>query len=276
MDRRKEQVDLILKIGMVFGPMVRVLENLDDVEPDEKKRVLARFQSDMGGLQSDASKFTHGEPGFSYQEEAASIHSHTHFLSHAIGVSVFADAGFLDRLQDAQRSILQSVTSIPIPEGQEVFAAQSPFSAHCYMRNLCATVSKELHWQDRYFDHTVFDRYLSIVPEGVQITLVTWPESKCKGKKDKARYQSFVDVSRLFAAERGVIGYRLITHETFHARWLRCDGRLFTHDDSIKDLGKGKSFTIKQLSSTPENRQHFDDPISTGTELFGPSQSVHQ
>ncbi len=188
MDRRKEQADLILKIGMVFGPMVRVIENLDDVESDEQKRVLARFQSDMGGLQSDASKFTHGEPGYSYQEEAASIHGHTHFLSHAISVSAFTDAGFLDHLQDAQRSILKSITSIPISENQEVFAAQSPFSAHCYLRNLCATVSEELHWQDRYFDHTVFDRYLSIVPEGVQITLVTWPESKCKGKKDEALF----------------------------------------------------------------------------------------
>ena len=275
MDRRKEQSDLVLKIGMVFGPMVRVAENPEAVDNDEKRRIMARFQTDINQLEGAARQFMDGEPGHAYREEFRRIHTHTHFMQ-SIEMGVFSDSTFPDRLQDAQRSILQNVTSIPISESQEVFAAQSPFAAHCYLRNLCATVSEELHWQDRYFDHTVFDRYLSIVPEGVQITLVTWPESICKGKKDEARYQSFMDVSRLFAAERGVNGYRLIAHETFHARWLRCDGRLYTHDDSIKDLGKGKSFTIKQLSSTPENRQHFDDPISTGTELFGPRQSVHQ
>lgn len=260
---------------MVFGPMVQIAQNPDAVGKDEKRRVLARFQSDVGQLEAAARQFTQGEPNHNYQEEFRRIHGHTHPMQHSLGMSSFGESDFLDRLNAAQQSILKDISSIPIPETQEVFAAQSPFAAHCYLRNLCATVSHELHWQDRYFDHTVFDRYLSNVPDGVQITLVTWPESKCKGKQDEARYKSFIEISKLFAVERGVQGYRLITHETFHARWLRCDDRMYTHDDSIKDLGREKSFTIKQLSSTPETRKEFDDPIATGTELFGPNQTTH-
>lgn len=79
-----------------------------------------------------------------------------------------------------------------------------------------------------------------------------------------------MDISRLFAQEWGVAGYRLVVSSQFHDRWLQCDNKLFTLAGSIKDLNT--PFTISRLDSTPENQKSFDDAVMNGTELFGPNR----
>jgi hypothetical protein len=103
---------------------------------------------------------------------------------------------------------------------------------------------------------------------------VTRPRASLTDRRDISRTNDFMDVSRLFAQERGPQGYRLIENGHFHDRWLRCDDKLFTLGGSIKDLDKGP-FTISRLDSTPPNRQQFDDAITQGIEVFGPTQTNH-
>jgi hypothetical protein len=110
-------------------------------------------------------------------------------------------------------------------------------------------------------------------PKKVQVTLVTWPASKVGGGKDKRRNDEFMDMSQLFASERGPAGYRLVTLENFHDRWLRCDDRLFTLGGSIKELAK--PFTISRVDSTSDNIKQFDEAVTTGVEVFGPNQTAH-
>jgi len=93
-------------------------------------------------------------------------------------------------------------------------------------------------------------------------------------RNDKTRHAEFMDVSKLFALERGPQGYRLIENGNFHDRWLRCEDKLFTLGGSIKDLDKG-SFTISRLDTTAANRQQFDDAVALGSEIFGPSHTTH-
>jgi hypothetical protein len=143
------------------------------------------------------------------------------------------------------------------------------------VKDICSTAKNQIVWQDRYFTHTTFHRFLSDVPASTSITLVTWPKSKCRGAKDERRYEEFLDISRLFALERGPSGYRLVTDEDFHSRWLRCDNTLFNLGDSIKELGEGTTFTIGKLDPTPENFKHLDESINRGTELFGPTNTSH-
>jgi hypothetical protein len=84
-----------------------------------------------------------------------------------------------------------------------------------------------------------------------------------------------MDISKLFALERGPTGYRLIVSDDFHDRWLRCDDKLFSLGGSIKDLGNDSTFTISKLDFTPENVKYFDDAINGGSEVFGPNNPIH-
>jgi hypothetical protein len=90
---------------------------------------------------------------------------------------------------------------------------------------------------------------------------------------DTKQLSEFLDVSRLFALERGQACYRLIASSHFHVRWLRCDEKLFTLGGSIKDLAK--PFTISRIDLTANNLMHFEEAIAGGTELFGPNQPQH-
>jgi hypothetical protein len=81
--------------------------------------------------------------------------------------------------------------------------------------------------------------------------------------------------SKLYAAERGPTGYRLVTDDGFHDRLLRCNDKLFTLGGSIKDLGNGITFTLAKLDSTTENAKRIDDSVLKAVEVFGPSQPHH-
>ena len=83
-----------------------------------------------------------------------------------------------------------------------------------------------------------------------------------------------MDVSKLFAHEREPQKYRLIESRNFRDRWLRCDDKMFTLGGSIKDFDRGP-FTMSRLDTTASNRQHFDDAVAQGVEIFGPNHTSH-
>lgn len=137
-------------------------------------------------------------------------------------------------------------------------------------------LKRDIVWLDRYFDFKVFHRFFAEVNPNVLITLVTYPESKLTSARDKDRYTSFMDMSRLFAQERGTKGYRLLVHEKFHDRLLRCDNAMFALGGSIKDLDQGITFTITKLDVTPENKKECDYPVQHGEEIYGTNHSTHR
>ena len=182
---------------------------------------------------------------------------------------------FFESISRFHNALMEATSTIPIPVDSAIHEAQTPFSTYCLVKDLCSTSINKLVWMDRYFDQTLFGRYFVDTPKSTLITLVTYPEVKCSKPRDKQRYVEFMGISKLFALERGTSGYRLVTDESFHDRWLRCDNKFFTLGGSIKELGNDSKFTISRLDSTPENEAHFDEVVARATEVFGPTQPTH-
>ena len=104
---------------------------------------------------------------------------------------------------------------------------------------------------------------------------MTLDAAKITKQKDVARHREFMDVSRLFALERGPAHYRLVAHPDFHDRWLRCDGQLYALGGSVKDAGMRSDFAIGRIDPMTENMKKDDDLVAAGCELFGPTNMTH-
>lgn len=250
----------------------RLAENPDAFDSDERTRILARFVYDSEKFQPAFNKFCRSEPGHLYDAQSTYV---SVALRTFINQSHKEPDQVLARIPKLGDELFGILSSIPVPVESAIHAAQTPFSVYCLLQELCTTVQKKIVWLDRYFDHRVFHRFFAETPKSVEIVLVTWPESKCRSKNDQNRYDQLLDVSRLFAQERGVGGYRLVTNENIHARWLRCDDGLFNLGDSINALGTRVDFTVSKLDSTAENFSQIDSRLTSGVELFGPSQTTH-
>jgi hypothetical protein len=270
MNRKREQAALIWKIGSLFGPLVRMSENPSSYDADERERIAARFHAELPAFSNLFSAYCSGEPGHSYsyqQRQSANIFHSTIQMS----ATVLAQSA-----NNFSNQYLDLVQSIPVPIDSAVYEARTPFTTYCLVKDLCCAVNKKLVWFDRYFDHTIFHRYLVETSQSAQITLVTWPRSECKGKRDESRFDDFMDISKLFAQQRGPQSYCLIVNKDFHDRWLRCDDKFLVLGGSIKDIGKDNTFTVSRLDTSPQTLKEFDEPVINGVELFGPRQPVHQ
>ena len=95
-------------------------------------------------------------------------------------------------------------------------------------------------------------------------------------KRDKDRWENFLDISRLYAKERGPDKYRLIFQPDLHDRWVVFDNkRIYSLGGSAKDAGVKDYFTITSVRATKVNLESIDSHINTGTELFGPNTKPH-
>ena len=142
----------------------------------------------------------------------------------------------------------------------------------CRVKTLCETCQTKLVYVDRYLDHSIFHRYLWHVPGQVEITLVTWPREKYQNKQ---RYDELIDVSGLYAKERGSEKYRLVVASDFHDRWLQCDDQPFQLGGSLKDAGSNTPFTLSKMDPPAENLQKIKALIASGVEIFGPNKLQH-
>lgn len=271
---RKRFLTPLFPPGYAFGSLLRHLEESETPDLQERRRILARFKADLVKLDRAMMEFVAGEAGHAYPHEGLSVHQVVRQMQRLSMADLCADS-IQWTLSEAQQSIANMILTVPIPVTSTVFSAESPFAAHRFLMNICAAATNELVWIDRYFDHTLFHRYLAEVPQGIPITLVTWPDSKSTNNKDRIRIAQFLGVSRLFSAERGPNGYRLLNEENIHARLLRVDDTMLQLGDSIKDLGNGSRFPVSKLDTTSDNRKQFDEPLASGIEVFGPSQISH-
>ncbi len=186
------------------------------------------------------------------------------------------DGRQLPELLATRRPIaMAAIQAIPVPRTSVVLVAGSPFTAYCKLRELCeADATASLTWLDPFVGASVFHRYLANVRSGVPITLVSATPGNHSG--DQRRWAEFLDVSRLFAKERGPDGYRLIERPKFHDRWLVFDAkRIYSLGGSSKDAGDRDAFTIAVVESTPETLATVQSHVQGGTELFGPNQTTH-
>lgn len=270
MNRQEEKSNLIYQLGLLLCPLEDMAKHPDQYDQDKRTRAIGRFHADCQEFIRAVASFINGEPGHSYQAQWASILATRNELSHWFQTHYEPEA-LPDFLEEHRNAILTQIAAIPASAETEILEAHSPFSAYCKIKDLCQTATEILVFVDRYLDSSIFYRYLRDLSLQISVALVTWPLEK----RDSQASAEFRDVSRMYAAERGPERYRLVVHESVHDRWLRCDEQMFQLGSSFKDAGATSYSTLSRLGSPEENLQELNHLLTTGTELYGPTQSEH-
>jgi hypothetical protein len=275
MHRKREQADLIFRLGCLFGPLLKVNEKPADYGETRRREIAAQFFAEQQQMLVQIGRFCTGKEGSNYLVQSTRASDAILSLSARATNSDEREAALFKSAPEILNRVVAEMLDVPVETEGTIHSPSTPFSVFCLVSDLCSTVKKEIVWIDRYFDDQIFYRYLKNVPPSAAITLVTYPKTMCKGAKDNSRYDSFMSVSKLFAVERGPSGYRLLVDEHFHDRWLRFDDSLFQLGGSIKDLGNGSPFTISKLDLSPQNIGEVDQSLARGIELFGPKSPNH-
>lgn len=270
-DRLQQKNDLLIKLGALFGPLQHLAENPTVYDEHEKSQAIARYSSEYVKLLTEFTSFCEEQPGHWYVIE------HGKFQDALEGMIRDFEHGPLSvRVHNRLEQAKSAIVAIPIPRDAVILEAGTPFSTYCKLRDLCeAEATRELTWVDPYVADTVFHRYLRSVDGKVKVTLVT-SEPRVTSSKDRLRWNAFMDISRLFAMERGPDLYRLIINPDLHDRWLFLDGkRLYNLGGSAKDAGNKSYFTIASLDCSPGNIDKIRRHINDGTEYFGKNIPNH-
>ena len=274
MDRLDAKLDMLLKLGRLFGPLERLIEASDEFDEQERAETIARYFAEFPKLNEECRAFSVGQPGHNYQIEF------TKFFNALDGVAQRLKNGHT--LQNIVRENLKiardAIQAVPVPRSSVILEAGTPFTAFCRLRSLCEADAKHsLTWFDPYFGSSIFHRYLQFVDKNVCVTLVASEPGQHTGRANKDRWSEFLDISRLFAAERGHVKYRLVVANTLHDRWLILDDkRIYSLGGSAKDAASKDVFTITNVEPTPANQKCIEDTVTNSVEWFGSSSLTHR
>lgn len=261
-DRLRQKQDFLVKLGMLLGPLQRLIEHPTDFNEREKAETLARYFAEWHTLINQFDGFCNGQPGYSYRIEFMRFFKALNDLETSLINGVQLEKILPDCWARAQTAI----ESVPVPQTSEILEAGSPFKAYCKLRDLCESEAKKsLIWIDPYFDANVFYRYLSGIRENVPVILVT--QEPPSNKRDKYRWEAFLDVSSLYAQEHGKDNFRLLIQPNLHDRWVVFDNKLiYALGGSAKDAAARDYFTITNVETTENNLERIERHISTGIE----------
>lgn len=269
MDRKQQQAELLVALGELLRPLQDVADFPGNHNTQARAKACAKFIFDADVFIGLLHKFSHSQPGHRYDMETNKVIHARNRLRNELAEHRDNDAKLRASLADCRNVMLTAILDIPSESDSEVLEARSPFQAYCKMKAFFETTATRIIWADQYMGAGLFHRYLNVLPDSVEVVLVT------KDRGNHPEYQSFLDVSRLYATERGATKYRLVVESTSHDRWLRSDDQLYHLGGSAKDAGKRSPFTISKMAPTPANFQQLDGLIAGGIELFGPSTPNH-
>ena len=274
MDRLKQKRELFTKLGALFGPLLNFVEHPDRYDSQEESEILARYFAECPKVSQEFHAFSKGQSGHDYAIQRSN------FFNALNGVKLLLGAArpLEETIRKALGTAQDSIDAIPIPRTSVILEAGSPFTAYCRLKELCEIdATKSLVWLDPYFSADVFHRYLNSVRNQAPITLVTCEPGLNSGGRDNARWEEFLDISRLYAKENGSAQYRLIVQPTLHDRWVVFDDkRIYSLGGSVKDAGGKDYFTIASVEASQANLQQIRTQIDTGVEFFGPNTSTHR
>lgn len=274
MDRLQQKNELFMKLGTLVGPLQRLVEHPDEYDEQEQARVIAQYFADYKALQASFQDFCEGEQGYRYGIQNMQFYQ----ALQGIEIRQINGAKLEDILPTFVLSAQAAIATVPIPQTSVILEAGSPFTAYCKLKELCeADVSTSLVWLDPYLGSSIFHRFLTSVKKNVAITLVTEEPNPRAGVGNVARWNEFLDISRLFALERGNALYRLIVLPSLHDRWVVFDSkRIYALGGSAKDAANKDYFTITSVEASPENLGKIQSSTNAGTEYFGPATSIHR
>lgn len=266
--QRQSQSELLYLLGQLLGP----LESLssDTVDPLRRRLALAQYAADVQVFVERLRLFTH-PAGHAYTAEYRTGLRELMGLSKQ-GATFASNSGLYRETVTRTATVVREVIcSVPATAESAILRANSPFSAYCFIRDLCETTFQHLVWVDRHLSSAVFYRYLRHVPPSTATVLVTWPESKYA----KATWSELLDASRLFALERGPSKYTLLTKLDFHDRWFKSDASLYLLGGSGKDAGQSSDFSVSAMEASSETTARFAAATTGAAELFGAGNLSH-
>jgi hypothetical protein len=274
MDRLQQKHDMYVKLGMLFGPFKRIVEHPEQYDEQERAETQARYIAESKTLQVEFHNFCRSMPGQVYEGESSKFFKALYAVRRRIERGEPLEKIVREQLKIAQ----EAIDAVPIPRTSVILEAGSPFTAYCKLRELCeADATKSLLWLDPFVDISIFHRYLANARPPVPVVLVTSEPGPHASNRDRTRWNEFLDVSRLFAQERGVALYRLVVQPNLHDRWVVFDNkRIYALGGSAKDAAARDYFTITSVEASPENLRRIQDHLTTGSEYFGPSAPMHQ
>lgn len=276
MDRLKWKNDIIYKLGILFGPIQRINDDPESYNNQEEARILARFCSEYPKLTQEFKQFCTAQPGEDYDIQYTRLwEALTYFKADLAREGRTLSDAISYHFPKAR----SAVESVPVPVVSAILDASTPFSTYCKVRELCeADTLESLVLIDPFLEASVFHRYLETAAENIFVTLVTSKLRESAGRRDRDRLNAFLDVSRLFAQERGKSSYRLVLHPSgvLHDRWLVLDEkRIYSLGSSVKDAGDKQYYTITGLDASSQNLRKIGDHIESGEEYFGSSTDEH-
>lgn len=271
MERKKQQADLIYKLGLLLGPLKDIADNPQLHTNESRARAGAKFFAVAPKFESEVQSFTRGEPGHHYDREWRYIHTELHTLNDGVRNQLDNPQALSALLEEKSAAIRKGILAIPASADALILEAHTPFSTYCVVKDLCQTATERIIWVDRYLDASLFYRYLRDVPNDVKVTLLTWPSTKRKARD----FSEFLDVSRVYAKERGPDNYQLVVHLDIHDRWLCCNQQIYAFGGSVKDASQESYFTLTKVGPTLENLQKIDKLLKSGTEIYGPTHPIH-
>jgi hypothetical protein len=275
-DMKERQADLYIKLGALFDPLLTVLSDPGRFSTQDRAEAFAKFYHDAGDFQGMFEQFTKMRPGYDFRGQFVRVLNHINNFVFNVNDRWDNVTKLNEFVRETFNQIRKAVGEIQVDPTTGIRPSSSPFSTYCTLKDLATTTFTAQLWVDRYLDASVFHRYLRGLSDDVEVTLISWSRAKrCRGAKDTPQYTEFIDVSRLYAAERGPARYRLIENEEIHDRWLRCDNQLLHLGGSAKDAGDKSPYTLSVMEPTEANFQALENLISGGTELFGPNHPTH-
>jgi hypothetical protein len=270
-DRLHQKHDLLVKLGLLFGPLKQLIDHPSSFDEVERTEIIARYSAEWPSLANEFEKFCKSKQGHSYEIEYIKFYNGLYGV-----ITQLAQGISLKEVLPKQIEIAScAIDEIPTQKS-EIIKDGSPFTAYCRLLELCKSEArKKLIWIDPYFDASIFSRFLSNIRKDVEVILVT-SEPRPSSRRDKDRWANFLDVSRLYAIERGPDRYRLIVNPDLHDRWIVFDDeRIYALGGSAKDAATKDCFTIASVKAAKINLERIQSHIETGKECFGPSLHEH-
>ena len=266
--RKEQQAELLIQFGELIASMNELVNYPDQQTSQTRAKASAKFTHDRDSFQHLLNDFTGGEPGHDYQIENRQISKHLNSFTNQL-VSFRDDTEKLrDELTRLKKAVIVSILSIPCELDSEVLEAGSPFTAFVKIRSICETANQELIFVDPYMGQGTVRRFFHGIPEQVTVTVIT----KQRGGNE---FLDFLDVSKLYADERGQSRYCLMYHPDLHDRYLKCDETVYHLGGSLKDAGRKSGYTISKIMVASDGEASVVKLMGESTEQFGPNKSNH-
>lgn len=71
--RLEQKNDLLIKLGMLFRPLVEMVESTALHDPEARSRVLARYAKESLDFMVEMNTFSQEDPGYRYEVEAQRV-----------------------------------------------------------------------------------------------------------------------------------------------------------------------------------------------------------